>query len=258
MKRIILFILVLNLVYSCKYIRNTEMLRVSDEYPVAEHENPEFQYKIAPFDYISVLLTTNNGYNYIFDNTARNGSTGGGNQRNMNYQGMTYQVEFDGLVKLPVLGRVKVAGMTPREAEDFLEKEYAEYYREPFINVTISNRFVYVFKNRGSQVSTVTISRDNYTLIDAIVDAGGMTEDSKSYSIRLIRGNVVENPDVFNFSVYNLEDLQNTNILLESGDIIYIDSKPRYISKFLRELDPYFSVITTILIILGYSNIFKN
>ena len=254
MKKILFCLLIFLSLTSCKYMRNTEMLLLEKDVQFSKFAEPSSEYIIVPFDLLSIQITTNDGFNYI-------GVGGGGNSnqssRGNQQGGMQYEVEFDGLIKLPILGRIKITGLTPRKAEEFLEKEYSKYYNKPFVQVKVTNRKIYIFQNRGAIASVVSMSSNNFTLIDAIAQTGGISDDSKSYSIKLIRGKLNEEPLVYKYSVLKLSDLKNANLLLEANDIIYIDSKPRYIKKFLNELSPYLSLLTTVLLIIGYVNMAK-
>ena len=52
-------------------------------------------------------------------------------------QNFQYDLDGEGFVKLPILKKVKLAGMTIQEAETFLEKSYADYYVEPFVSIAV-------------------------------------------------------------------------------------------------------------------------
>ncbi|MBP5583984.1 MAG: hypothetical protein J6X43_08550 [Bacteroidales bacterium] len=82
-------------------------------------------------------------------------------------------------------------------------------------------------------------------MMEAIADAGGLTESSKSYKIKLIRGNN-KNPEVYNFNIRSLEEFKKANFMLETNDIVYVDSRPKYATKFVKEISPYLTLITCI------------
>ncbi|MBI5218147.1 MAG: polysaccharide biosynthesis/export family protein [Bacteroidia bacterium] len=218
-------------------------------YTYSEFKTPQKEYKIAPYDKLNVTVTTNDGFQLI--------GLGGGQNNQQITGGISFQVEFDGLVKLPILGRIPISGLTIREAEKLLEEKYTKYYNSPFVMINVSNRKVYVFKNGGTVASIVDITTDNFTLIDAIAKTGGLSENSKAYRIRLIRGDINNNPQVFLYNIFKLKDLNNVNMLLEANDIIYVESRPRYVTRVLNEMAPYLSLISTVLLIVGYATLFN-
>ena len=89
------------------------------------------------------------------------------------------------------------------------------------------------------------------TLIDAIAACGGLTEISRAYRIKLIRGNLTDKPKIYYWNVSSLETLDGTNILLEANDIIYVESRPQYVTRVLREISPYLTLVTTLMSVYG-------
>ncbi len=233
---------------SCRSLRPSEMFIIEDDYPIAEFEPSEKEYKIKPFDKLALRITTNDGFSLIgLGNSQQTG--GGSNQERQG--GLEYLVEYDGQIKLPTLGRINITGKTIREAEKYLEEMYAEYYQQPFVLIEVTNRKVIIFKDGGTKGSVITIPSENLTLVEALAQSGGITEISKSYRIKLIRGDLSEEPKVYYYNVSHLKELQGSNILLEANDIIYIESKPKYISRVLKEISPYITLVTMGLTVYG-------
>lgn len=251
MKRLFFYILLLSVISSCRTLRSTEMLTVDKEFKYTEFKPPEKEYRIAPYDKLNLIVSTNDGFQLLSTGSGAQGMSASQNNS------LSFPVEFDGQIKLPTLGRLAIAGLTIREAEKMLEEKYSQFYKQPFVIISVSNRKVYIFKNGGTVATTVDITSDNFTVIDAVVKSGGLSENSKSYRIRLIRGDVNNNPQVFLYNIYKLKDLQNVNLLLEANDIIYVESRPRYIRRVLDEISPYLSLISTVLLVVGYTTIFN-
>src|SRR6056297_2890651 len=242
------FILIISGLQSCKTLRPSEMFRIEDDYPLSEFEPQEKEYKIKPFDKIAIRITTNDGYALVgLANKQQN--QGGGNSERQ--RGLEYLVEYDGLIKLPTLGRVKISGMTIREAEAFLEEEYSAYYKEPFVLMEVTNRKVIVFKDGGTKGTVLTIPSENLTLIEALAKSGGISNISKAYKIKLIRGDLTGEPQVYYYDISHLKEIQGSNILLQANDIIYVESKPKYVNRILTEISPYLTLLTTGLTVYG-------
>jgi polysaccharide biosynthesis/export protein len=235
----LLFVLMVILSNSCKVLNPTEMLIEGQEYPISGFEPSKKEYVIQLYDEIQIRVNANMGESFF------GGGGGGGASYQRNQQGFAFPVEFDGQIKLPIIGRIPINGLTVREAEQKLEEIYSQYYVNPFIYITVTNRQIFVFKNNARSASVVRLNSDRYSLIEAIANSGGLSGDSKSYKIKLIRGDLTNNPKVYYWNVRTLEDLKGTNLLLEANDIIYIDSRPQYINRVLREISPYLTAVTT-------------
>lgn len=230
---------------SCKLLRPSEMFITDDQYPISSFEPSKQEYEIQPFDVIALRVVSNVGESFF--------GTGSMDQRSVsrNQSGFEFTVEYDGLVKVPILGRINISGKTIREAEKMLEEQYGDYFVNPFVLVQVTNRKVMVFKNSGTIATTLMMPSDRFTLIEAIAQTGGLTDISKSYRIKLLRGDLTDNPKVYYWNIRNLNDLKNSNILLEANDVIYIDSRPQYVNRILREISPYLTLATTLISVYG-------
>jgi polysaccharide biosynthesis/export protein len=239
---------------SCRLLYPNRIMKVDGEdYQTPKHEPKTEQYVIQPFDQLEITVMTNEGWSMMMGGISSNaGSTGMGQQQQQmarGGRGMGYDVEFDGLVKIPVLGRVKLDGLTLRQAEDYIEKLYAQYYKKPYVKINVKNRRVYVFM--GSTANALTITYDEYNMLDALIDMGGLPDNSKSYNIKLIRGDIHGDPQVYEYNMYTLEDIRKTNIMLKPNDIIYVETRIRYSQRLISEINIYLSVLSTGLLIYG-------
>ncbi len=248
---VLVIIAIVAMLSSCRSIRPYEMLRNSKDYEVSEQEPSEIEYRIQPNDRLNIRVLNNNGQAYFGFGGGTTGGTSNFNITNNNQNNNGFPVEFDGKVKLPVLGRIDISGKTIREAEDTLEMLYSEYFPDPFVLLNVNNRKVTVFMNGGSRVQTVAMTNNQFTLIDAIAACGGLTEISRAYRIKLIRGNLTDKPKIYYWNVSSLETLDGTNIMLEANDIIYVESRPQYVTRVLREISPYLTLVTTLMSVYG-------
>ena len=143
---------------------------------------------LQPYDQITVLMYTNNGSALI-----EAGGIPGVGAGSMSP--ITYMIRPDSTVKLPILGDIVLGGLEKDSAEYFLENELGKFYQNPYIKIYITNRTIILFFEEGTQGQSISIPEDGITLLDAIAEAGGLTENSKAYKIKLIRGDT-KNPRI--------------------------------------------------------------
>lgn len=217
------------------------MFQTSEDFTYTSFEEDLKEYIIRPFDKLSVRIYTNDGIQLI-DMESSAGSAQ--MQRNIS----PYMVEHDGMVKVPTLGRIKLADMTIKEAEKILEEKYSQYYQKPFVLVNVTNRRVVVFNSGSNAGQVITIQNEKFTLIEALAQAGGIDDFSKAYKIKLLRGNL-ENPKIFLFNISSIEEMKKANLVLQANDIIYVEKRPRYASKILGEMMPYVAIFNTLLLV---------
>lgn len=234
MRKIIFYVIIILIFSSCRTLNSSKMFSTTNSYEYSEFKPLVKEYKIKAFDELVIKVFTNKGEKLI--------DTDGKIQRQAN--NITYNVEYDGKVKLPTLNRINIAGLTIREAEKKLEVEYENFFRDPFVIISVANRRVLVFSSGSTKGTVINMKNDNYSLIEALAESGGISGYSKAYKIKLLRGSL-NNPKVFLFKLRKLEDMKNANFLLRSNDIIYVEEKPRYASKLLIEIAPYLTLFTT-------------
>lgn len=141
-----------------------------------------------------------------------------------------YRVSGDGNITLYLLGPVKVAGLTLREAKAKIEEDYrnAAYYVNPQVSLQIvsyAERRVYVDGFVGAVGPVLMPMEENLTLIRAITAARGLLPRASRTNVILVRKTDGEDKTY----IINLKEIQEGNaqdILLQEGDKIYVqDSK---------------------------------
>lgn len=234
--RLVCLIVVAVSLQSCRMLNSSDFFKTKSDFQYSEFKPSEKEYKIQPFDKIELKIFTNDGYKLI-DLAASQGQSQ-----------ISYNVEFDGQVKLPSVGRINIAGKTLREAEAELETLYSNYFIDPFILISIINKRIIVFAGGSTNGSVIEMKNDNYTLIEALADAGGVSEMSKSYRIKLLRGDL-QNPEIYVFNIRSVDDMKNANFILQANDIIYVEARPRYASRIVNEISPYLSLVSSVLLV---------
>lgn len=223
------------------------MLKTKRDYAFSKLDTvQDVAYKISENDRLSFQLLTNKGFRLI----ERGGSNNSGNAATADFQNVIeVQVEFDGYAKLPSLGKVKLSGMTLREAEKHLEDLYTEYYVEPFVILKVTNRRVVIFPGTGGEARVVILTNDNINLLEALASAGGIANDGIAKNVKLIRGEG-ENSKVYQFDLSTIEGYKSAHIILQANDIIYVEPRLRITQNVLGEIAPLISILTSILLVI--------
>lgn len=252
MKNLIIKILPCLFLISCN-INPSVMFKVPKDYQYSNDQTiGNIEYRISPNDIIGFSVYTNDGFKLVDLTTSAlsvNAPIQGsqGNSSNMTQ----FLVEPDGQIKLPIIGKVKISGLTVREAEKVLETQYSTFYNKPFVMIRVLNRRVMVFTGTGGNGTVVTLDNENTHLIEALARAGGITLTGKAWKIKLIRGDL-RNPKIMLVDLSTVEGLKQSNLLLQSNDIIYVEPVPRFSQEILIQITPFISIITTSLLIYQF------
>lgn len=250
--RKILYLFVLTALAGCDALYPSYMLKTPKDYHFDQlHDSTtSVNYKISPNDFLNMRLFSQDGFHIIdltnSNNTAISGGTGTSSANAVNTS-IDYLVETDGTVKLPVIGRTHIVGLTLREATEMLEKKYSTYYIKPYILLTIDNRRVIVFPGDPGTAKVIPLLNNNTTLIEALALAGGITEDGKAKEVKLIRGDPAK-PEVYLINLYTIEGIKEGNTILQANDIIYVTPQRRPTLALLERVTPVLTGISTILL----------
>lgn len=221
------------------------MLQTPEGYAIEEINKKSWeiteQYIIQPNDLISIEVYSNKGER-IIDPDFELSNDMNANQMNTKPE-IEYQINNAGAVKLPMIGEVKLGGLGLRSAESELEDKYNEYYNNPFVNITYKNKRVTVV---GEVNKVVPLTNENTHLIEVLALADAVTNNSKVQNIRLVRGE-----DIFIIDLSKIEGLKKTNMLVQPGDIIYVEPVRRPFIESIRDYGPVISVVTSITAIIA-------
>lgn len=244
--RVLLILLLVGFLGSgCKVLNPSIMFKTNRDQQYTELNDSTFtrKYLIASDDQIEFRLFSNSGAKLI---DLTNVTTGNDLISRNNIQ---YVVENDS-VRVPVVGKVKVAGMTIPEAENFLEQLYSKYYVDPFVVIRILNKRVIVFPGSGSAARVVTLANNNTTLIETLALAGGITDNGKAYKIKLIRHGAT-NPQIFLIDLSKISGVREANLVVQGDDIIYVEPRIQYAREILNEVTPILTLLSTALLVYG-------
>lgn len=189
--------------------------------------------------------------------TSRGGGGGGGGASTIP-SSTQYVVQADGTVRLPLVDRVFLKGLSLIQADSVLKVRYSTYYKEPFIKTAVANNRVIILGSPGGQV--VTLANDNMNLLEVLALAGGPDGGINSGSsggtlarnggridnIRIIRGDL-KNPQVQFVNLNTIEGMRKGNLQIEPNDIIYIQPVRRPLLDNLVDAGPVFGFVSTIL-----------
>jgi len=221
------------------------MFKVPEGYDVKQHaEAAERNYIIQKNDYLQLDVYTNKGERIIdpdFELTKDQG-----NQSVDTRPIPTYLVDINGVSKFPMIGEIKLEGLSVRQAEEMLQKAYSTFYQEAFVIVKYLNKRVIVLGAQGGQV--IPLLDENMHLVEVLALAKGLSNDAKAQNIRVLRED-----QVFVADLSTMEGYLKNNIAIEPGDIVYVEPVRRPVSEATKDYGPIISImisLTTLIIVI--------
>jgi polysaccharide export outer membrane protein len=214
-------------------------------------------YKIAIDDEIFIQMFSNDGYNIVNiggnqmnNNNNRVGMVSGnvngvGNGNAQNRGG--YKVRSDSTIKVPVIGRIKVVGLTLNQIEEKLEIILSSQVNSPFVIARIFNRRIYIFQG-GYEASIFQLQNENTTLFEVLAQTGGVYREGNASRIKIIRGEL-NDPEIYLVDLSTINGIKAANLNMQAGDIVYIDPFINYGSRISTDIGSTLGFIGSLLLV---------
>lgn len=148
----------------------------------------------------------NNGYNNGYNNNNRG-----------------YLVETDGTINYPLLGRLKVAGLTRRQLVDMVQEklEKGGFLKDPIVTVRFLNFRISIL-GEVSRPGTYNISSERITLFEALSMAGDLTIHGRRDRVAVMR-EIDGVRTILYHDLRSMDVLQSPDYYLKQNDMIYVE-----------------------------------
>ena len=136
----------------------------------------------------------------------------------------SYLVDNNGNIDFPVLGRLKVAGMTRYQLSEYIRTQvYPRFIKEnPIVTVRFHQFSVFVMKELGS-AREVTSNKDRINILEAISQSGGLSITSRRNNVLIIRENQQGKRETFRIDLTDKNLIYSPYYYLEQNDVVYIE-----------------------------------
>lgn len=224
----------------------TEAPKIITKVSDAEYKKEAmFEWKISKGDRIEIQA-------FNQSSNAKNGqltqllSNGGQQLITQRYGDEGILVPADGRVNLPLIGSVKLTGLTEKEASKVLIKHYKKYLRNPYVHVKILNQKLFVVgevRNPG----TVLVTNGTMSLFEALASRGDVTDYADKTDIMIIRGSL-RNPQIRKINLTDLNSIRHASLILRPDDIVYVQARNSKASMVgAQEKLPFWQLIGAVL-----------
>lgn len=188
----------------------------------------------------SVSLFNQGGTSYSLTSTI--GGAGGGGAGGSNNG---YRVDAAGYIDYPIIGQVKVAGLTIRQVKELLASKLKDIVKEPVVEARIINYKITVLGEVGTP-GTLIAPNQKISIIDALAAAGDVPITGRKDNVLVIR----ETEGRREFARLNLNSknvFSSPYFYLKQNDVVYVEPariRRQEANEFLKF---YLPVVTTLL-----------
>lgn len=222
------FVMIFSSCSSTKQITYFQDLSTGQENLIPINSN---KLKLQPNDKITIIVSTadarlNSLFNLPVTTTRIGGITSDGTTPTNNNDGniAPYTIDSKGNIDFPVLGKLHIAGMTREEVAEYIRRELIsrDLAKNPIVTVNYLNLSVSVM-GEVARPGRVGISREDFTILDALSAAGDLTIYGKRDNIRVLRE---ENgkQKVYEIDLNSGKDLVNSPVYyMQQNDVVYVE-----------------------------------
>ncbi len=200
------------------------------------------EYLILPQDRLLVSL-----YRDPEQGSEHRGSLG----QEMNGKGTL--VNAKGYIPLPLIGNIKVAGLTQTQAANKITKHFKKYLNTPSVYLEVINKRLLVLGEVRSP-GVVPIDKEKMTLFEALAYVGDFTDSAVKDSV-IIVSNSKSGMEMRTVDMTNFDTMNYASLMLRPNDIVYV--KPNGWKEFKVTSSDVLSPLDPILKLAGAFVTFK-
>ena len=133
-----------------------------------------------------------------------------------------YLVDNEGRINFPVLGTLKVGGLTKSQAEQLIVNNLKPYIKEaPIVTVRMANYKISVL-GEVARPGTFTITNEKVNLLEALAMAGDMTVWGLRDNVKLIREDANGKQEIHTLDLNKAETILSPYYWLQQNDVVYV------------------------------------
>ena len=177
-----------------------------------KHSNRSIEYHILPQDRLDVVLYKDPNQESIADIQELGSS--------VRKKGIL--VNTAGYITLPLIGKIKVAGLTQSQAADRITQSYKKYINTPSVYLEVLNKRLFVL-GEVKKPGVVKLDKEKMTLIEAISFAGDLTDSAVRDNIIILSANPKgKGLNIRKVDLTHFDTMNYSNLMLRPNDIVYV------------------------------------
>ncbi len=135
----------------------------------------------------------------------------------------TYLVTNEGTINFPVIGTLKVEGLTVSEVQDMIASRIEGNYLKtrPVVTVHLSNYKISVLGEVASP-GTYTVPSEKITVYGALALAKDMTVYGRRDNVKLIREDVTGKKSIHELNLNDANLIKSPYFYLQQNDVLYV------------------------------------
>lgn len=235
--KLVCYLVISCLIFSCTPSKDVVYFQDASQFETLVDDNT-FTTKFKVDDLVSINVSTLDPEASAPFNLFRGAEEGGIRPEQVNYL-----VDKNGEIDFPVIGKVKIEGLSPSETRELLREKLKDYLKDPIINIRIRN-FTVTVLGSVNRPGTYPINGEQITIMEALGYAGDINIKGRRDNVMVIR-------DFDGTKVYNRINLNGKDALkspvyyLTQNDVVYVE--PNKSGKTQSSLDQRATIAISII-----------
>ena len=173
----------------------------------------------------------------------------------------SYQIDMLGYIDMPKFGKIRAAGLTKQQLADVITLKLADEVKNPLVIVKLTQFKVNVL-GEIKRPGVVFFKADKANILEAIAEAGDLTEAGKREDILLMR-DVNGKYETYKIDLRNTAFINSPAFQLCQNDVIYIGTNMTKLQSMDKDpntklsLPVILTAISTLLIIINSLGLIK-
>lgn len=226
MRKIFFFTISLLLLVSCKEAKQVIYLKGAETLPVEllQQKSQPTNVKLAIGDELTLRIESDDQesvamFNREILNSSENQISASGKAEEI-----SYKIDVNGNITLPVIGKVSVVGLSLYEAEQLIASLiYPQYVKkEPVVTMAISNFKITILGDVASP-GVVDVENDKINILEALAMAGDLNITGRRNNVMLIRTKDDGSREIHRYDLNDKYLLFSPYFDLKQNDMIYVE-----------------------------------
>ncbi len=210
---------------SCTSYKNVPYMQDIEAVNRAVQQETPYDARIMPKDLLTITVNTSDPQaSAPFNLTTQTPLNAASSNINTTSQPalQQYLVDNGGDIDFPVIGRLKVGGLTKNEAEELIKGKLVPYLKEtPIVTVRMTNYKISVI-GEVNKPGTFTVSNEKVNVLEALAMAGDMTVYGIRDNVKLIREDASGKQQIIPLNLNQADIVLSPYYYLQQNDIIYV------------------------------------
>jgi polysaccharide export outer membrane protein len=210
---------------SCQSYKTIPYLQGLDSLDLAKVQAQPHDARVMPQDLVSIVVSCSNPELAApFNLSVQTAVSVAQQNQTLTTQPVLqqYLVDSNGNIDFPVLGQLKIGGMTRTEVQDLVKSKLKPYIKEdPIVTVRLANFRVSVI-GEVTDPGTYNINNEKVNIFEALALAKDMTVYGRRDNVHVIREDAKGHKEVATLNLSNANILKSPYYYLQQNDIVYV------------------------------------